>query len=71
MQVLHLGDFYDILSLALSINGKRLVPCSIRGASCPLILRKGGCIMSTSEVFQLCLVIINLCSLFVQVYKKK
>lgn len=27
--------------------------------------------MSTSEVFQLCLVIIGICSLFVQAYKKK
>ena len=44
---------------------------STGGASCPLIFGKGGCQMSVSEVFELCLVIIGICSLFLQVHKKK
>ena len=33
-------------------------------------LRKGGLPMSTSEVFELCLVIIGICGLFIQAKKK-
>ena len=32
------ADFCVILYAALPINGKRLAPCIVRGASCPLIL---------------------------------
>ena len=65
------GGFGKI-DLALPISGKRLVPLTLdRGASCSLIFGKGDCTMSTSEVLQLCLVIIGICSLFTQVYKKK
>jgi hypothetical protein len=41
-----------------------------RGRLRSLILRKGGCPMSTSEVLQLCLVIIGICGLFIQGKKK-
>ena len=34
--------FCGILIPALPMNGKRLVPCFVGGASCPLIPRKGG-----------------------------
>lgn len=52
-------------------NGGRLAPGQ-GAASCPLILGKGGCGMITySELFQFCLVIIGICGLFIQVYKKK
>lgn len=37
----------------------------------PDLIERGAAQMSTSEVLQLCLVIIGICSLFVQVYKKK
>lgn len=43
-----------------------------RGASCsPVLKERGGYSMSTSEVLQLCLVIIGICGLFLQAYKKK
>ena len=51
-----------------SVGGEALLT---GGASCPLIPGEGGCDMTTSEVFQLCLVIIGICGLFLQVYKKK
>lgn len=59
--------------MALPRNGKRLVPCIFAGALlAPLFQKKGGLlIMSTSEVLQLCLVIIGICGLFLQAYKKK
>ena len=41
------------------------------GCFCPPIRGKEGCPMSTSEVFQLCLVIIGICDLFIQITKKK
>ena len=41
-------------------------------ASCPLIERKGGCpVITYSDLFQFCLVIIGVCSLFLQARKKK
>ena len=56
--------------LGAAIDGGRLAPGQ-GAASCPLILGKGGCDMTTSEVLELCLVIIGICGLFLQVYKKK
>jgi hypothetical protein len=44
---------------------------STGGNFLPPDLERGGLLMSTSEVLQLCMVIIGICSLFVQVYKKK
>ena len=42
------------------------------GASCPLILGKGGCPMVTySELFQYTLVIIGIIGLFIAANKKK
>ena len=41
-----------------------------RAAPCPLIFGKGGRLMSTSEMLQLCLVIIGICGLFIQGKKK-
>ena len=32
---------------------------------------KGGCLMTLSETLQFCLVIIGICSLFIQLYNKK
>lgn len=46
--------------LTLYIRGYLLAPCV-----------KGGLLMSTNKVLQLCLVIIGICSLFIQAYKKK
>ena len=61
-----------ILTLALPKSGKRFGPrLTSGGSSCPLISRKGGCGMTTSEVFQLLLVLIGICDLFIQAYKKK
>ena len=51
-----------------SVGGEALLT---GGASCPLIPGEGGCDMTTSEVLELCLVIIGICGLFLQVYKKK
>ena len=41
-----------------------------KAAPCPLIFGKGGRLMSTSEMLQLCLVIIGICGLFIQGKKK-
>ena len=54
---------------ALQGNGRRLAPVLTGAASCPLM--KGGLSMSTDEVLELCLVIIGICNLFIQAYKKK
>jgi len=51
-----------------SVGGEALLT---GGASCSLIFGKGGCDMTTSEVLELCLVIIGICGLFLQVYSKK
>ena len=65
-------DWFGRMIMALPISGKRLVPLAFdRGRFLSPDLRKGGLHMSTSEVLQLCLVIIGICSLFVQIYKKK
>ena len=57
--------------LDAAIDGGRLAP-EQGAASCPLFLGKGGCVMITySELFQFCLVIIGICGLLIQVYKKK
>lgn len=66
------ADFCVILYAALPINGKRLAPLHCQGRFLPPdLIERGAAQMSTSEVLQLCLVIIGICSLFVQVYKKK
>ena len=44
-------------------------PCTYGGSFCPPM--KGGLLMSTNEVLQLCIVIIGICNLFIQAYKKK
>ncbi|MEY8388578.1 hypothetical protein AALC17_15040 [Oscillospiraceae bacterium 38-13] len=61
--------WYGVFGAA--IDGGRLA--LDKGAtSCPLIFGKGGCPMVTySELFAYSLVIIGLCGLFIQVYKKK
>lgn len=47
-------------------------PLAFQGGSfLPPDLRKGGLPMSTSEVFQLCMVIIGIIGLFFQANKKK
>ena len=57
--------------MALPISGKRLVPLVFdRGLFLSPDLRKWG-LHNEYEVLQLCLVIIGICSLFTQVYKKK
>jgi len=45
-------------------------PLHSEGTSCPLQMKGGGA-MSTSEVLQLCLVIIGICGLFLQARDKK
>ena len=51
-------------------NGKRVSPPA-GGRFLPPDLRKGGLSVSTSEIFQLCLVIIGVCSLFIQANNSK
>ena len=63
-------EFYGMAKMVLPKNGKRLVPCIVRGVSWPPDLTKGGLQMGTSEVLQLCLVIIGICSLFVQAQRQ-
>ena len=58
-----------MLTVALPVNGGGLSPIS-GGNLLPPDLAKGGLLMSTSEVLQLCLVIIGICSLFIQAKKK-
>ena len=55
---------------ALPVFGRRVVPL-VRGRFLSPDLQKGGCQMSTSEVFGPCLVIIGIYSLFLQICKKK
>lgn len=57
-----------MLTVALPVNGGGLAPIS-GGNFLPPDLAKGGLLM-TSEVLQLCLVIIGICSLFIQAKKK-
>jgi len=52
-----------MLSMALPVFGRRLAPVT-GGGSLSSDLTKGGLPVSTSEVLQLCLVIIGICSLF-------
>ena len=69
---LRFSFFCGILIPALSMNGKRLVPCFVGGRFLPPDpTERGAASMSTSEVLQLCLVIIGICSLFLQAGKKK
>ncbi len=59
------------MSFSAASNGGRLAPRQ-RATSCPLIFGKGGCPMVTySELFAYSLVIIGICSLFIQGFKKK
>ena len=58
-----------MLTVALPVNGGGLAPIS-GGNFLPPDLAKGGLLMSTSEVLQLCLVIIGICSLFIQAKKE-
>ena len=66
--------FFDRCAMVISgtaSNGRRLA-LGQGAASCPLILRKGGCPMVTySDLFQFCILIVGICGLFIQVYKKK
>ena len=57
-----------MLTVALPVNGGGLAPIS-GGNFLPPDLAKGGLLMSTSEVLQLCLVIIGICSLLIQAKK--
>ena len=66
---LHFVVLYDMLTVSLPVNGGGLSPIS-GGNFLPPDLAKGGLLMSTSEVLQLCLVIIGICSLFIQAKKK-
>jgi hypothetical protein len=56
-------------------NGRRLALLALanrRAASCPLISRKGGCLMVTySDMFTYSLVIIGIIGLFIAAYNKK
>lgn len=58
-----------MLTVELPVNGGGLSPIS-GGNFLPPDLAKGGLLMSTSEVLQLCLVVIGICSLFIQAKKK-
>lgn len=52
-------------------NGRRLASPSRRGLLCPL-QREGGVLMLTySELFQFCLVVIGIIGLVIQITKKK
>ena len=61
---------YGMVYLALSVT---VGGCPSSGGSfLPPDLTKEGLLMITySELFQFCLVIIGICGLFIQVYKKK
>ena len=64
--------FYGILIPALPMNGKRLVPCFVGGASCPLIPRKGGLPMVTySDLIQTGILVVAIIALFLQANNKK
>lgn len=64
--------FCGILIPALPMNGKRLVPCFVGGASCPLIPRKGGLPMVTySDLIQTGILVVAIIALFLQANNKK
>lgn len=50
---------------------RRLAPFAGAASFAPNLSGKGACPMSTSEVLQLCLVIIGICNLFIQLLNKK
>ena len=56
--------------LSFSAAERRRLALLTGGDFCSPISRKEGCPMSTSEVLQLCLVIIGICGLFIQGKKK-
>lgn len=61
---------YGKIYPGVAIYGRRLVPPSQEGTSCPL-RREGVVLMLTySELFQFCLVIIGIIGLFLQAKKK-
>ena len=60
-----------IIWAAVPVNRQAALPGQ-GAASCPLIFGKGGCYMVTySELFQFCLVIIGIIGLIISVNKKK
>ena len=66
--------YYDMLRMALSINGKRLVSLmKDRGRfSVPCFNGKGGCFMVTyPDLIQIGILIVSIISLFFQVNNKK
>ena len=70
--MLYFANFCAILYAALPINGKRLAPCIVRGASCPLIPRKGGLPMVTySDLIQTGILVVSIIALFLQANNKK
>ena len=69
---LHIYKFRAIITPSAIDKRQAVSPLYIQGRILPPdSLERGGCPMSTSEVFELCMVIIGICSLFIQIYKKK
>ena len=65
-------EFYGMVKMVPPKNGKRLVPCIVRGASWPPDLTKGGLTMVTySDLIQVGILIVGIISLFIQAHKKK
>ena len=66
-----LGDRKE-LSFSAARNGRRLALLT-EGSFLPSDLRKGGLaqMMTYSEFFQFCLVVIGICGLFIQVHNGK
>lgn len=71
--ILPFVEVYDMISVVLPINGKRLVPLTKSGgASLPPDLTKGGLPMVTySDLIQTGILIVAIIALFIQANKKK
>ena len=65
---MHNNKKYAMLGAALPDSSGQ--PFVTEGSFLSSDLWKGGLPMSTSEVFQLCMVIIGICGLFIQAKKK-
>ncbi len=60
------------ISFSAASNGRRLAPLIPEGASCPLREERRGCpVVTYTDMFTYSLVIIGICSLFIQAKNKK
>ena len=70
---LRLLENYVILSLVLSINGKRLVPRCVSGEllGSPVLMKGGLTMVTYTDLIQIAILTVSIISLFVQVNNKK